>query len=163
MATATLFFHPFCLEPDDTSPAYAKIINGTNHPFPCAQFSITDIAYITTTVPGYSSAPVISIFWYADSDDAGNVEFTIEVQAITPNTDTQDVETDGFDTGNVGEDAHLGTTAQRLHQLDISLTNVDSLAAGDFVRMRISRTAPSADDLSGIVSVVGVQLSYTTA
>jgi hypothetical protein len=87
------------------------------------------------------------------------------VAVITPNSDSQDIETDAFDTAATTQDAHIGTTAQRLHTCDVTVTAVDSLAAGDWVCLHLYRDASDTtnDTLAGDANVVMVTVSYTTS
>lgn len=88
--------------------------------------------------------------------------FGASIAAITPNTDTQDVETKAFATENTGSDTHLGTTGQRLHQMSITISNLDSLAADDLVAIRLRRVPGDAGDtMTGDAILVDAQLSYS--
>jgi hypothetical protein len=72
--------------------------------------------------------------------------------AITPDTDTQDVETDALPTVTQVTDTHLGTVGQRLHRASITLTGaaLDTLATGDHVVLRVARvSADAADTMTG--------------
>lgn len=103
---------------------------------------------------------VVGIRWYAESGTSGTVDWAAGVAAITPDTDTQDVETKTFPSVIGETDTHLGTTARRLHQCDITLSNVDNMAAGDEVWLRILR-APSTDTLTADAILTSVVISYT--
>jgi hypothetical protein len=80
--------------------------------------------------------------------------FDVAVEAITPNTggnsgDTTDLDTtSSFDTDNTGNDTVPDTTAGKLGELTITLTNDDSVAAGDLVRFRLqtNTTGDAVDD-----------------
>ena len=104
-------------------------------------------------ISGYTSGNLtLLIPWYADTASSGNVVWEARIQAITADTDTQDVETDGFASSNYVQDTHLGTTGQRLHQATITISNLDSLADGDWVRIEIRRDANgtnATDDMTG--------------
>jgi hypothetical protein len=104
----------------------------------------------------------LDLEWYADTATSGVVRWIAQIAAITPNTDTQDVETDTLATANTVDDTHLGTTGQRLHRATITVTNLDSLAADDVVWLRIGREANHANDtMTGDAILVQATLSYS--
>ncbi|HEU4895118.1 MAG TPA: hypothetical protein VFT85_04715 [Acidimicrobiia bacterium] len=104
----------------------------------------------------------IDIFWFADTASSGDVVWGAAIAAITPNTDTQDIETDSWATENTVTDSHLGTTGQRLHLATITVSNLDSLAARDYVALRIRRLGSNGSDtMSGDAQLVRVTVSYS--
>lgn len=104
----------------------------------------------------------VTIDWYADTASSGAVVWGAAIAAITPNTDTQDIETDALATASTATTTHLGTTGQRLHRTTITVSNLDSLAADDNVALQIYRDAANGSDtLSGDAVVVGVSVSYS--
>lgn len=90
----------------------------------------------------------VDLDWYADTASTGAVVWGAQMAAITPDTDTQDVETDALPTVTQVTDTHLGTTGQRLHRASITLTGaaLDTLATNDHVVLRIARVAADAAD-----------------
>ena len=87
----------------------------------------------------------------------------VSLAAITPNTDTQDVETKAFDTEETVADTHLGTTGQRLHSIALTLTETDAVAAGDDVTLRLARkVADASDTMTGDAQVTAVIVEYST-
>jgi hypothetical protein len=80
------------------------------------------------------------------SATTGGVAFTVEVEAITP-SDAVDTDTaDSFDSVNTGTDATVPGTAGYIDEVSITLTNKDSIAAGDYVRFRLTRAVANAAD-----------------
>ncbi len=139
-------------------------------------FPVTGLAYDASTdeaafwkfvANDYASGNLtLDLFWYADTASAGNVVWEAQVAVITPNTDSQNIETDALTTLNYIQDTHLGTTGQRLHQATLTISNLDSLASGDLVFIRIARDANgtnATDDLVGDAILVAAVLSYTAA
>jgi len=109
----------------------------------------------------YVGTPELHVIWGADTATTGNVVWAAEVMKLTPNTDTTDADTDGYDTANTNTDAHDGTTAGRLHTATITLTNEDSMAAGDYVAIRVSRDADNASDtMAGDAFVHAIEFEY---
>lgn len=140
---------------------------GTN--FPVTGLAFDDAAdetcFFKFKASDYGSGNVtLDIYWYADSASSGDVIFGAALAAITPNTDTQDIETKAFATANTVTDTHPGTTGQRLLQCAITISNLDSLAADDIVWVKFFRDADAGGDtLTGDAIVVLLQLSYSNA
>lgn len=145
--------------------ARRDVIAGSNFPVRCLDFGAsTDEAVIYPfRALNYGSGNwTIGIDWYADTASSGDVIWGAQLAAITPNSDLQDVETDTLATANTVTDSHLGTTGQRLHRAEITLSNLDSVAADDFVWLRIYRDADAGGDtLTGDASIVGLCVSYS--
>jgi hypothetical protein len=137
--------------------------SGSNRPYLALDAATDQRAVWTLRLPdNFSSGGELNIQWGADTATSGDVVLTAEVMALTPNTDTADAETDSYDTVNSVTDTHLGTTAGRLHEATITLTNADSMAAGDYIAIRIARDADNASDtLAGDVFIHAVSLEYT--
>lgn len=149
--------------------AFPQLIRpaGTNFPvFGLAYDASTDeAAFWKLRAMAYGSGNLtLNLAWYADTASTGNVVWEAQIAAITPNTDTQDVETDGLATLNYVQDTHLGTTGQRLHECTITISNLDSLAAGDVVWLRIARDANgtnATDDMAGDAILTLSELTYS--
>ena len=167
MATVYQTFQPQDFVPASTNGAQQKSVDGTNFPVDSLAFdggSTDETAYLNFSAINYGSGNVtLDIIWYADTASSGNVRFGGALAVITPNTDTQDVETDAFATATEANDTHLGTTGQRLHKLTITLTNLDSLAANDEVWLQLYREASDTvnDTMTGDCLVTKVIISYS--
>ena len=167
MATVTRYFFPEGAQFLATNfPAYTKN-NGTNFPVSSLMYDAAtdEAAFWKFVATSYGSGNLtLTIEWYADTASSGNVVWEAQISAITPNTDTQDVETDGLATLNFVQDTHLGTTGQRVHSCDITISNLDSIAAGDVVHIRIARDADgtsATDDMTGDAGLIMAVLSYS--
>ena len=140
---------------------------GTNFPVEALAFdaSTEETVYFKFRAVNYGSGnATIRVNWYADSASSGGVTFGASLAAITPNTDSQDIETKAFGTEVNGSDTHLGTTGQRLHSFTIDLNQLDSLAADDWCVLRLARkVADGGDTMTGDCLVVGVEVEYTGA
>lgn len=147
-------------------PAYVKT-NGTNFPVSGLAYdaSTDEAAFWKLVASAYGAGNLtLTIYWYADTASANNVVWEAQLAAITANTDSQDVETDGLTTANFVQDTHLGTTGQRVHSCDLTISNLDSLAADDVVFLRIARDANgtnATDDMTGDAILIGAVLSYS--
>lgn len=147
-------------------PQFVKA-NGTNFPVAGLAYdaSTDEAAFWKLRAMAYGSGNLtLNLAWYADTASTGNVVWEAQIAAITPNTDTQDVETDGLATLNYVQDTHLGTTGQRLHECTITISNLDSLAAGDVFWLRIARDANgtnATDDMAGDAILTLSELTYS--
>lgn len=107
----------------------------------------------------YASGTVkIDILFATASDATNDLAIDAYVEAKTPNADTLDLEAaTSWDTKNSGTGSVSGTTAGNPRVLTITLTNKDSVAAGDSVRIGIRRDTISAnDDIAGDVFIYWV-------
>lgn len=147
-----------------TFPEYAKV-NGTNFPVTSLKYDAAadEAAFWKFPALNYGSGNLtVDILWYADSASSGDVIFGAAISAITPNTDTQNIETDGLATENTVTDTHLGTTGQRVHLCSITVSNLDSLANLDLVHMRIRRIGSNGSDtMTGDAQILLVVVSYS--
>lgn len=165
MATVYQHFHPGeAVFLAANFPQY-KVVNGTNFPVPGLYFDAAadELAYWLFKSRNYGSGNLtLKISWYSDSASANDVIWAARLAAITPNTDTQDVETKAFATAQTVTDTHLGTTGQRLHEIDLTISNLDSLANGDDVWLEVYRDANAAGDtMTGDAVITLLELSYS--
>jgi hypothetical protein len=158
------------LEPGDahfptSNPPAPTLVQGTNFPVPGLAFDAAtqETCFFPFAAEAYGSGNLtIRIQWYADSASSGGVAFGASLAAITPNTDTQDVETKAFATEVIGTDTHLGTTGQRDHEFSITLTQLDSLANGDDCVLRIRRApADAGDTMTGDAIIKRIIIEYS--
>lgn len=118
-----------------------------------------DIPYF----PAYGSGNItMKVLWYGDTATSGDVVWGGAISALTPETDSTDVETDSWATETTVTDSHLGTTAQGVHTASITISNLDSVATGDRVCVRLQRLgANGSDTMSSDAQCVGVILEYS--
>lgn len=139
--------------------------NGTAFPVTSLAYDATtsEAAYWKLAAFNYGSGNITcDVLWYADTASTGAVVWQAAVAAITPNTDSQDVETKALATAQQATDTHLGTVGQRLHSVTVTVTNLDSVAAGDVVWLKLARLpADAGDTMTGDALVLAVWLSYS--
>lgn len=114
-------------------------------------------------LPGdYASAPVLQIFYGMAGSGSGTIEFEVSIMAATDG-DSASLDTDSYDTVNSGSDS-LSTGPHYPHNLTVTLTNNDSMAAGDLVRIKIERDADDGvnDTFASDLEFHGARLDYTT-
>lgn len=139
--------------------------NGTNSPVRGLAFdaSVEEAAFFRWRAVNYGSGNItVDVLWYADTASIGDVVWGAQIAAITPNADSQDVETDTFPATDTVTDSHIGTVGQRLHLASINVTGLDSIAANDDIVLRFYRDADTAaDTMTGDAIVVGLNVSYS--
>lgn len=147
-----------------TFPAFSKV-NGTNFPVSGLAFDAAadEFAFWKFIAQGYGSGNLtLNLLWYADNATSGDVVWDAAIAAITPNSDSQDVETDSLASVNSVIDSHIGTTGQRVHLCTITISNLDSLAADDLVFLRISRDANNgSDSMANDAILLMAELTYS--
>ena len=120
-----------------------------------------EICYWSFRMPeNYASAPVLKIRYKMDSATSGNVVTRVAVRATA---DGEDPASSGYDTDNSSTTAVPGTAEQE-DEISTTLTNADSIAAGESCTIRLARDADNASDTAtGDMKVVAVTLEYTTS
>lgn len=110
----------------------------------------------------YASALVAKIQYSMTSATADEVIFQVAVMAVSDG-DSADINTDSYDTANDSSATTVPGTVGYLDEISITLTNADSVAAGDYVKIKINRDADDgSDNATGDAEVVAVSLEYTT-
>lgn len=122
--------------------------------------STSETAYWTAVVPQGWTGTVTAVISYAmASATSGGVAFDVAVEAITSGDATDTDATTSFDTVNGGSDASVPGTAGYMEQLSITLSNLDSAAAGDLMRISVARdVADAADTATGDCYVFAVEI-----
>jgi hypothetical protein len=167
MATVSVLFERPSDQFDPIGTVFPQSVRfpGTNFPVEGLAFdAAADEACVAKfKAKSYGSGNITAILtWYADSASSNAVVWGAAIAAYTPETDTQDIETDAFATENTVTDTHLGTTAQRLMNASITISNLDSIAADDIVFLRIRRVGSNgADTMTGDAILVAVELQYS--
>lgn len=87
----------------------------------------------------------LDIFYAMANATSGKVDFEASVEAITPDDATDTDAAESFDTANAANETVPGT-AGYMSVLTITLTNKDSVAAGDMVRIKLERDADDGTD-----------------
>lgn len=122
-----------------------------------------EAAFWKFTATNYGSGNLtLDLYWNAASSTSGNVVWGAAVAAVTPDTDSGDLDSKAFATEDTVTDSHLGTNARRVHKCAITISNLDSIASGDVVWLRIRRVGSSGSDtMSGDGNLLLARLSYS--
>ena len=104
----------------------------------------------------------LEVYWQYSMASAttNNVAIRSQVMAVT---DGEDIDTDSFDTLDKSADATVPGTVGLMDEITHTLTNVDSLAAGDYVSIQLGReNATTGTNATGDMFVWALSLTYTT-
>lgn len=109
----------------------------------------------------YASAPVLKVQYKMASATSNAVVFDARIGAVSDG-DSTDVDAKAFGSANTTTVTVPGT-AGFIDEASITMTNADSLAAGDLVLLYLSRDAANGSDTAtGDCEVIAVSLEYTT-
>jgi hypothetical protein len=105
-----------------------------------------ETAYWTVTAPqGLTGALSAVIHFFGNAAGTNGAAFDVAVEAITPGDATDLDSATSFDTVN-GGNTTLPATQGYQTSVSITLTNADSAAAGDYVRISLARDVADAND-----------------
>lgn len=121
-----------------------------------------ETAYWTFIAPqGITGTITLVISYIMASATTGAVGLQAQVEAVTDG-DAVDLDaTTSFDTVNNSASTTVPGTAGHIDQISITLTNADSMAAGDYVRVAINRDANSSaitDDAAGDLYLLAAEI-----
>lgn len=108
---------------------------------------------------GFTGTVTAVISYIMATATANLVDFEVSLEAVTDGDATDLDAVDSFDTVN-SANATVPGTAGHIGQLSVTLTNADSIAAGDYFRLKVSRDADDAtnDTATGDCHVLSVEL-----
>ena len=163
MATVYELLTPEDSRAPDSNAATVRRVGGAN--------AATVLAFSDTTaqsarwllaVPNYGSGNLtVKVRWTGDTATTGGVVWGATLAATTPG-DAEVLYTATAGAQATATTTHGGTNAQRLHETTITVTGLDSLAAGDVAMLEIQRlTADASDTMASPALLVDVLVSYS--
>ena len=145
-------------------PQYIRVL-GTNFPVTVLAFDQTTVenAFFKLQANAYGSGNLtLRWYWTANTATTGDVVLGAQLACITPGVDSQDVTTKAFATTQTVTGSHLGTTARRIMVTTLTITNLDSIANGDNLWLRIYRDAGAGGDtMADDMWWIGGRLEYS--
>lgn len=176
MATGTITCLPgSALFPDGSAsnlaPGLVRVKSSASAPSPYLMKLLFDAAQLeqcdwVTVMPADANAapaPVMKVYFSMESATTGNVIVLGRLFAITDG-DSQDVNAKAFGTVNTSAATAVPGTAGHLKVLSLTLTNADSVQAGDLLGIYFARDGASGSDTAtGDMAVWAVTVTYTTA
>lgn len=172
MATGVVILNPgSAIVPDGTAsnlaPQIVRVKSSAVAPAPYFyQLNFDDaqreqVSWQFALPPNYANAPILKVQYKMASATTGAVVIDGRVAAVTPG-DATDVDAKAFGSANTTTNTVPGTVGH-LKEVSLTLTNDDSLAAGDFVVVYLARDGSSGSDTAtGDMGIISVYLTYTT-
>jgi hypothetical protein len=144
---------------DATNPAGIIYTNGLPHLL--FDDTTSEIVYWVIRLPSdYSSAPVLKAQYTMSSAVSGTFGLSVSIMAVSDG-DAADVDVESYDTANSPAASTVPGTAGHLDEISVTLTNADSMAAGDLVFIKLARNI--ADTATGDAELRAVSLEYTAS
>jgi len=147
---------------DNESPAASYATLDTRNAQPCLDFdgSADEEAVFSFVVPSHYDAGgftlILHVAFTAAITGTANIECSVERGVTDKDADSFDTMTDGSATPN-------GTSGIET-QVTIALANMDSIVAGDHVRLKIRRDADGTngtDDITGDMELYSIEVRET--
>lgn len=159
MASSLFSLSPLAAEfPTSNFPALMTV---NARPVLAFDAATKETCYFTFVMPqGVSTTLTLVVYYMMASATSGKVDFEAAVEAVTA-ADATDLDAGtSFDTANTGTAPTVPGTAGYVGTMSITLTNADSYAAGDYVRISLARDAADGtnDTATGDAYVLGCDL-----
>lgn len=159
MATTRFVFDP--LGASYPASNFPQLTLSNRRPVLAFDADTQETAYWSGIAPQGLSGALTAVVTYAmASATSGTVEFEVALEAITDGDATDTDAATSFDTVNASGALTVPGTAGYIDQGSVTLTNADSIAAGDYFRISVSRDADDGtnDTASGDCLVLCVEL-----
>jgi len=154
MSNSRFTFKPYGAE----FPAanFPQLLHVNRRPVLGFDAATSETCYWTEVAPqGLTGTMTATITWMAASATSGDVDWDVAVEAVT-SADSLDLDAaTSFDTVNSADNNNVPGTAGYMLQTSITLSNSDSIAAGDYFRLSLLRDV--ADTASGDIYVLSVE------
>lgn len=162
MTTTRALLTPFSAEFPTTN--FPQLLTVNARPALAFDATTAETCYWTLAVPqGYTSPLTAVLTYMMASATSGGVAFDVAEEAVTDGDATDLDATTSFDTTNTGTAASVPGTAGHIDQVSITLTNGDSGAAADYLRISVTRaTANGTDTATGDLYLLMVELRDAT-
>ena len=139
---------------------YPALMLSNRRPVLAFDATTSETAYWTFVAPqGWTGTGTAVISYAMASATTGGVAFDVALEAITTGDAVDTDAATSFDTVNTGTDAGVPGTAGYMEQISVTLTNADSIAAADLVRVSVARAVANATDTAtGDCYVLAVEI-----
>lgn len=159
MSTIAVFLPESANFPTSNFPAPG--IDGQLRPYLAFDATTDESADWTFIAPQSLTGALTAVVTYRmASATTGSARVQVALEAISDGDATDTDAASSFDTAN-SAGATVPGTAGYIDQLSVTLTNADSIAAGDYCRLRFNRDADGTsgtDDATGDMQVLAVEL-----
>ena len=121
--------------------------------------TVETCAWTVVAPQGWTGTITAVVSYAMASATTGGVAFEVLVEALTSGDAVDTDAATSYDSANTGTDASVPGTAGYMEQVSITLTNADSAAAGDLLRVSLRRaTGNAADTATGDAYVFALEL-----
>ena len=159
MANTRMVFLPFAAEFPASNYPQLTLVN--RRPVLAFDASTDESCFWTGIAPqGLTGTLVAVVTYMMASATSGKVDFEGSIEAVSDGDGTDLDAGDSFDTANTIVAPTVPGTAGYIDQITITLTNKDSIAAGDYFRLKLMRDADDGtnDTATGDCHVLSVEL-----
>ncbi len=144
---------------DATNPAGLEYTNALPHLL--YDDTTSELVYWVFRLPSdFSSAPLLKVQYTMASATTGTFGVSVSIMAVSDG-DAADVDTESYDTANSPSASTVPGTAGHLDEISVTLTNADSMAAGDLLFIKLARNI--ADTATGDAEVRAISFEYTAS
>jgi hypothetical protein len=156
MATRAIFTP---LSAEFPAASFAALAMSNRRPVLAFDAAADETAYWSgIAAQGLTGAVTVVVTYAMASATTGSVYFQSQLEALTAADAVDTDATTSFDTANSGNGA-VPATAGYMQQISITMTNADSIAAGDYFRLSLNRDADNGSDTAtGDAYVLTVEL-----
>lgn len=142
------------------SSNFPQLLLSNRRPVLAFDTTTSETAYWTFVAPQGLTGTITAVISYAmASATSGGVAFDVALEAISSGDATDTDAAASFGAVNGGSDSAVPGTAGYMEQITITLTNTDSVAAADLVRVSVARdVADAADTATGDCYVFAVEI-----
>lgn len=158
MATRAIFTPLSAEFPTSAFPALS--VDGQNRPYLAFDAANDETCYWSFIAPqGLTGTVTVVITYRMASATSGNIIWQAALEAITDGDATDTDAASSIGTQNSSATTAVPGTAGYIDQVSITMTNADSIAAGDYCRLAINRDANNASDTAaGDAQILLVEL-----
>lgn len=118
---------------------------------------VSESCFWTFAAPQGLTAPLALVITYRTGVAiTGTAIFGAAIEAISDGDATDTYATASFDATNTSAAATVPAATDTIDQISITLTNADTIAAGDYCRLRVNRDI--ADTAAGDLQILMVEL-----
>lgn len=154
MADTLAILFPGPVEFPATNPATPAVLANGRDALAFDDTTSESIIFAFPMPAQYAAGTItLKVYYAMDTATTGDVDLDASIEAVT---DAELVDLDSFDTVNSVDGTTVPGTANDRDSVSITLTNKDSVAVGESVRLKLARDV--ADTASGDLWVVGVEL-----
>lgn len=166
MGTVSIDLPPGAASFPSSAFAVPWMVDGVGGPVPSLLFDAAadEAAYFSFPAIAYGSGNLsVAIDWYSFAGSiSGAVSWEASIMAQTPG-DAEAVDAASF-AATASATTTVNATAKGLNRTTVTIAGLDSIAAGDRVRLKVARDADGAGDtMAGDAALIAVTVSYSDA